>query len=169
VCERLAEAIPDHRDQSRIDHTMVELFTERACAIACGHKDGNDLNQLRHDPLMKIAVGRCPESGDPLASQSTISRLENAPTKTEAARLTAALIDQFCTSVTPGKEEIFDIDDAFYTAHGGQSPKRVRSESTHTDPAGRIAPARPQNCVQNPPPSCMETVTNGDVAASVLI
>ena len=113
VCQRLAEAMPDRRDQSRIDHTMVELVMERAAAIACGYKDGNDLNQLRHDPVMKIAVGRCPESSDPLASQSTISRLENAPSKTEAARLTAALIYQFCVSVTSGKEEVFDIDDAF--------------------------------------------------------
>jgi hypothetical protein len=120
VCQRLAEAMRDCRDQTRVDHTMFELIMERASAIACGYKDGNDLNLLRHDPAMKIAVGRCPESGDPLASQSTISRLENAPTKTEAARLTAALIDQFCVSVTPRKEEFFDIDDSFYTAHGGQ-------------------------------------------------
>jgi len=39
-------------------------------AIACGHKDAIDLDRLRHDPLMKLAVGRCP-SGAPLASQST--------------------------------------------------------------------------------------------------
>jgi hypothetical protein len=32
----------------------------RASAIACGHEDANDLDRLRHDPLMKIAVGRCP-------------------------------------------------------------------------------------------------------------
>jgi hypothetical protein len=37
----------------------------RAAAIACGYKDANDLNWLRHDPLMKIAVERCPESADP--------------------------------------------------------------------------------------------------------
>jgi hypothetical protein len=120
VCRRLADAMPDRRDQSRVDHKMVELVMARATAIACGYKDGNDLNRLRHDPLMKVAVERCPESADPLASQSTISRLENAPTKTEAARLTGALIDQFCASMTPGKEEIFDIDDTFCTAHGGQ-------------------------------------------------
>ncbi len=67
-----------------------------------------------------LAVGRCPESGQPLASQSTISRLENAPSKTEAARLTAALLDQFATTVTPGQLEILDIDDTFCAAHGGQ-------------------------------------------------
>jgi hypothetical protein len=34
-------------------------------AIACGHKDAIDLDRLRHDPLMKVAVGRCPASGAP--------------------------------------------------------------------------------------------------------
>jgi hypothetical protein len=38
--------------------------------------------KARHDPLMKVAVGRCPASGAPLASQSTISRLENSPSRT---------------------------------------------------------------------------------------
>jgi hypothetical protein len=99
---------------------MFELVAARTFAIGCGYKDGNDLNRLRHDPLLKMAVGRCPESGRPLASQSTISRLENAPCKVEAARLTAALIHQFCCSVKPGKEEILDIDDTFCAAHGGQ-------------------------------------------------
>jgi hypothetical protein len=99
---------------------MFELVAARAFAIGCGYKDGNDLNRLRHDPLLKIAVGRCPESGSPLASQSTISRLENAPRKVEAARLAGALVDHFCAWVKPKKREILDIDDTFCAAHGGQ-------------------------------------------------
>ena len=94
ICRRLADAMPDRRDASRIRHAMFEMVMARVCAIACGHEDAIDLDRLRHDPLMKVAVGRCPQSGAPLASQSTISRLENAPSKTEAARLTAALVDQ---------------------------------------------------------------------------
>jgi hypothetical protein len=120
VCRRLADAMPDRRDQSRIRHEMVELVTARAFAITCGYKDGNDLDHLRHDPLLKLAVGRAPESGAPLASQSTISRLENVPRKTDAARLAGALVDQCCAHVTPGAEEILDIDDTFCAAHGGQ-------------------------------------------------
>ena len=120
VCLRLAEAMPDRRDPDRIRHAMFEMVMSRVLAIACGHEDAIDLDRLRHDPLMKLAVGRCPESGQPLASQSTISRLENAPSKTEAARLTAALLEQFATTVTPGRLEILDIDDTFCTAHGGQ-------------------------------------------------
>jgi hypothetical protein len=44
----------------------------------------------------------------------------NAPSKTEAARLAAALLDQFGTTVKPGRLEILDIDDTFCVAHGGQ-------------------------------------------------
>ena len=120
VCRRLAAAMPDRRDQSRIRHEMVEMVIARACAMTCGYKDGNDLDRLRHEPLMKLAVGRCPQSGAPLASQSTISRLENSPRKVEAARMTGALVDQFTASVTPGNQEILDIDDTFCAAHGGQ-------------------------------------------------
>ena len=69
---------------------------------------------------MKVAVGRCPETQAPLALQSTISRLENAPSKTEAGRLSAALLDQFGTTVKPGKLEVLDIDDTFCGAHGAQ-------------------------------------------------
>src|SRR5689334_23941313 len=91
VCRRIAAAMPDRRDRERIRHAMFEMAMARVSAIACGHKDAIDLDRLRHDPLLKLAVGRCPDSGAALASQSTISRLENAPSKSEAARLAAAL------------------------------------------------------------------------------
>jgi hypothetical protein len=120
ICRRLAEAMPDRRDLDRIRHAMFEMVMGRTAAIACGHKDAIDFNRLRHDPLMKVAVGRCPQSGAALASQSTISRLENAPTKREAARLCAALIDQVGATVKPGKQAILDIDDTFCAAHGHQ-------------------------------------------------
>jgi hypothetical protein len=57
---------------------------------------------------MKVAVGRCPETGEPVASQSTISRMENSANRTDAARLAVALVDQFCATVKPGPIEVFD-------------------------------------------------------------
>jgi hypothetical protein len=54
--------------------------------LACGYEDANHLDRLRYDPLMKLAVGRCRKSGESLASQPTISRLENSSSKTKAAR-----------------------------------------------------------------------------------
>jgi len=120
VCRRLAAAMPDRRDPNRILHEMFEMVMARTSAIACGYKDSIDHDRLREDPLMKVAVGRCPQTGTPLASQSTISRLENAPSKTQAARLGVALLDQFGTTVKPDRMEIIDIDDTFCAAHGGQ-------------------------------------------------
>jgi hypothetical protein len=69
---------------------------------------------------MARAVGGCPETGEPLASQPTVFRLEDSPSKTDAARAALAMVDQFCTTATPGRVEMFDIDDTFAAAHGGQ-------------------------------------------------
>jgi hypothetical protein len=57
-------------------------------------------------------------SGAPLASQSTISRLDNSPSRTEAARLTAVLVDQAGTTVKPRKYEILDVDKTQLTQVG---------------------------------------------------
>ena len=121
IANRLAGAVRDRRDPTRIHHEMAELIKTRVFAICCGYEDGNDLDRLRHDPLLKLAVGRPPETGAPLCSQSTMSRLENSPGKIEAARVTAVLADQFCASfATPPKEITLDIDDTVDEVHGGQ-------------------------------------------------
>ena len=45
--------------------------------IAAGYEDCDDVDALRADPALKIAVGRAPETGADLMSQPTLSRLEN--------------------------------------------------------------------------------------------
>ena len=81
---------------------------------------------------MKLVVGRSPESGERgLAIDRR--RLENAPRETEAARLCAALIDQFGTTVKPGRLEILGIDDTFCAAHGSQ---RLAFSNAHHDERG---------------------------------
>src|SRR6478735_4243772 len=79
--------------------------------LAAAMPDRRDPERVRH-AMFEMVMAR--------ASQSTISRLENAPSKTEAARLSAALLDQLGTTVKPGKLEVLDIDDTFCAAHGGQ-------------------------------------------------
>jgi Transposase DDE domain group 1 len=120
IVARLAATLPDRRDPMRIRHRLTEIISARVFGICCGYEDGIDHDALRHDPALKMAVGRCPETGDPLASQSTISRFENAPTKKDAVRLARALADQFATHVAPTHRDIFDIDDTFNAAYGGQ-------------------------------------------------
>jgi hypothetical protein len=98
IAARLARCINDRRDPARIDHTVEEMLRLRMFAIAAGYEDGNDCDALRHEPAFKMAVGRPPESGDPLCSQPTMSRLENAPSRGELARLMAAMVDLFCST-----------------------------------------------------------------------
>ena len=90
-------------------------------AIAAGYADANDCDALRHDPVFKMAVGRGPESGEPLCSQPTISRLENAPAQIALKRLMAAMVELFCDSCRRKSSPILlDIDDTFDAVHGQQ-------------------------------------------------
>ena len=83
---RLVSCMRDRRDPERIDHSSrTRCFPRpRMFAIASGYEDADDCYFLRHDPMFKMAVGRLPESGEPLCSQPTMSRLENAPSKIES-------------------------------------------------------------------------------------
>jgi Transposase DDE domain group 1 len=120
VIAAMAKALPDRRDPTRVRHKLTEIIGARVFGLCCGYEDGIDHNQLRYDPALKMAVGRCPDSGADLASQSTISRFENAPTKRDALRLGGALIDYLASQVTPAYREMLDIDDTFNAAYGGQ-------------------------------------------------
>jgi hypothetical protein len=121
IAARLAGCINDRRDPARIDHTVEEMLRLRMFAIAAGYEDANDCDALRHEPAFKMAVGRAPESGDPLCSQPTMSRLENAPSRGELVRLMAAMVDLFCSTWRRAPASIvLDIDDTFDAVHGQQ-------------------------------------------------
>jgi Transposase DDE domain group 1 len=121
IAARLADCINDRRDPARIDHTVEEMLRLRMFAIAAGYEDANDCDALRHEPVFKMAVGRAPESGDPLCSQPTMSRLENAPSRGELVRLMAAMVDLFCSTWRRAPASIvLDIDDTFDAVHGQQ-------------------------------------------------
>src|SRR5512134_3394719 len=121
LAARLAACIRDRRKPERIEHPLEEMLRLRMFAIAAGYEDADDCDSLRYDPIFKLAVGHAPESGDPLCSQPTMSRLENAPSKIEIARLMAALVDGFCESYRRAPSSItLDIDDTCDTVHGHQ-------------------------------------------------
>ena len=121
LAEALAGCIRERRDPGRVVHTLAAMLRFRMFAIACGYEDANDCDALRGDPLFKLAVGRTPESGLDLCSQPTMSRLENAPSRVEVGRLTAALVDLFCCSFpTPPAAITLDIDDTCDPVHGHQ-------------------------------------------------
>jgi hypothetical protein len=98
LIDTLAGLIPDRRDSALITHSMADILRRRIFAIACGYPGGNDLDDLRHDPAFKMACGRLPETGADLASQPTISRLENAPHLRTLIRMSRGMVDFWCKS-----------------------------------------------------------------------
>lgn len=121
IAQRLSSCLKDRRDPDSITHTIEDMLRLRMFAIAASYEDANDFARLRYDPVFKMAVGRSPEEGEPLCSQPTLSRLENAPSRIELGRMMRAMIDRFRASYKRApKSIILDIDDTFDAVHGGQ-------------------------------------------------
>lgn len=117
----LATAFGDRRQTALARQPIADILRARIYAIACGYEDGNDLDLLRADPMLKLACGRLPETDPHLASQPTISRMENAPTLRDLVRMQTAMLGLWCKSYrTPPKRIVLDIDDTTDVVHGRQ-------------------------------------------------
>jgi hypothetical protein len=90
LTERMAHALRDGRQAGKVEHLLAEMFQERIFGISCGYPDANDAARLSKDTAMQTA---CERRGEPLASQPTLSRLENAATSTGLMRMANALTD----------------------------------------------------------------------------
>jgi hypothetical protein len=121
VIDSLYRSLRDRRHGSYVDHSLRTLITQRVMQIACGHEDANDCNELRFDPGIKAACGKLPLDGDPLSSQPTMSRLENAVNRAGLYRMGLGLVHTFIRSYPkPPRRIILDIDDTDDEVHGGQ-------------------------------------------------
>jgi hypothetical protein len=76
---RFAGCFEDLRREDLIEHAVVTLVTQRVFGIALGYEDLNDHDDLRHDPVMAVLVGKLAarrQDCAPLAGKSTLNRLE---------------------------------------------------------------------------------------------
>jgi hypothetical protein len=90
LCAAFAAVIPEWR-RGPVRHGLATLVRQRVFQIACGYEDQDDADFLRTDPLLKLVCGRLPDTGPDLASQPTLSRLENAVDRKSCYRLAVAL------------------------------------------------------------------------------
>lgn len=72
---RLAQSFLDGRAPDRVEHSILEMVSQRVYGLALGYEDLNDHEQLRIDPLFSVLAGR-EELDRPLAGKSTLNRLE---------------------------------------------------------------------------------------------
>jgi hypothetical protein len=102
---------------------MLSLLKQRVYQIACGYEDQNDSDFLRSDPLLKLVCGALPESGEDLASQPTICRMENAVTNRACYQMARALAELYIAQ--RGKDGapqkiVLDFDATDDPTHGDQ-------------------------------------------------
>jgi hypothetical protein len=122
VCEAMSEHLPEWRKR-RGRHSMLSLLKQRVYQIACGYEDQNDSDFLRSDPLLKPVCGVLPESGEDLASQPTICRMENAVSARACYRIAEALGELYSASRGKDgvpKEILLDFDATDDPTHGDQ-------------------------------------------------
>lgn len=116
-----SEVLIDERDPRYTLHSMRELLCQCVYQIAAGYEDGNDSNTLRFEPIVKMAAGRLPLSGAPLASQPTISRFQNRPSRTDLYRMAECIVEQFIASYDEApKLIVLDFDDTESKTYGNQ-------------------------------------------------
>lgn len=95
VCRTLAQCFQDHRNPLWVEHSVEQLLSQRIHAVALGYEDLNDHTTLRVDPLLALCVGKTDplgldrfdpaQKGKPLASASTLNRLELGNSKDSRA------------------------------------------------------------------------------------
>jgi hypothetical protein len=118
----------DHRTQSLIAHNMFDQVMQRVLQIASGAASASDASVLRNDPALKMATGRNPLSGEALASQPTLSRLENGRSWRELLWLSAWLVDYYIQChPKPPKKLILDFDGSAIETYGLQLQAFYRS------------------------------------------
>jgi hypothetical protein len=125
---RLAMCFLDGRNQEQVEHSILEMLSQRIYGLALGYEDINDHEQLRTDPVFGILAGR-DELAEPLAGKSTLNRMElGTGAKDRYKKITfwkdavdELLVKIFLESYQKAPDEIIvDMDTTDLPLHGKQ-------------------------------------------------
>jgi Transposase DDE domain group 1 len=120
LTEQFAAALDDRRHPTFTEHTLLSMVRQRIYGILADYEDQNDHDTLRSDPVFKVIADRLPDDPD-LASQTTLSRFENAVSIADLGRLRDVLVDLFIQSFeAPPSHLTLDLDAFDDPAHGDQ-------------------------------------------------
>lgn len=145
ILQRFAQCFTDHRDEKRIEHSVLTLVSQRVIGLALGYEDLNDHDELARDKMLAVAVGKndptgmdrkaVKDQGKPLAGKSTLNRLELTPPSATAKStykkvilspesVDDLLVDVFLEAHPKIPEEIIlDVDATDDPLHGNQEGK----------------------------------------------
>ena len=120
LTSQMERCLKDPRDEDMIVHKQSEMLRQRLYQIVAGYEDADDADLLRDDPTFKLVAGK-PDAEEALASQPTISRLENRVKWEEIEKLEALLFTWYSkTRRQAPREVILDLDSTDDPAYGGQ-------------------------------------------------
>ena len=125
LTEALANCLRDDRQPGKVKHSLLEAMRQRVFGIALGYPDANDFQALANDPIHKLLVGRDPINGERLASQPTISRMENSVGRVDLYRMGKTLSETVLRRHKrrlgrKAKRIILDFDPTDDPTHGQQ-------------------------------------------------
>ena len=89
IINKLASCIQDTRHWGYVQLHIRAMISQRIMQIAAGYEEANDCNELRHSDIRKICSG----SDRVLASQPTMSCLENQPRRKELYSMAKVVVD----------------------------------------------------------------------------
>jgi hypothetical protein len=128
---RLAECFLDGRNAEQVEHSILEMLSQRIYGLALGYEDLNDHEQLRKDPVFGILAGR-QDLEEPLAGKSTLNRMElGAGTKDRYKKITfwkdaidELLVQVFLESHQKAPAQmVLDVDTTDLPLHGKQEAR----------------------------------------------
>ena len=142
IIRQFSACFTDHRDPDLIEHTVEELIAQRVYGLALGYEDLNDHDELRHDPMLAVLVGkedptgktrsRERDRGKALAGKSTLNRLELTPVRANGQSrykkitvnreaVNGFFVDVFLQSFRkPPRRIVLDLDATDDPIHGHQ-------------------------------------------------
>lgn len=136
--QQMAACFTDHRDPSRVEHSIEAMVAQRLYGLVQGYEDLNDHETLRADVMLGMAVGKLERQrgeGAPLAGKSTLNRLEQSYRRDDSAAVNARYVKTtvdpvqlegvllklfFAQQSRPPKRLILDMDVTDDTTHGAQ-------------------------------------------------
>lgn len=121
-CEGFSSCITESRDRRYVRHEQLKLIRQRVLQIVAGYEDCNDADTLRSDPMLKTVCDQLPESDPDLATQPTLSRLENSVSRKDLMRLSRWLLRRYVGSLKKRRADkiILDLDSTDDPTHGQQ-------------------------------------------------
>lgn len=115
IVKGFASILKDNRNKSYTNHSIEKLISQRVYSLIQGYSDCNDAEYLSDDPIFQFSL-----EGN-LASQPTLSRLENSLSIKDIWKLSEYYIQNYVNSIDPLRKQIvIDVDGTDDPTYGNQ-------------------------------------------------